>query len=115
MPLLRQTTFLYVEEGRRMTSILRVAVVGIVVLILLALAVPVAAGATVSEVATDPVSTAGHVADQAGWHNDWGDHEHGDHWDDHPHHEGDGNDRPHDPEDTDHGPNEDGDHNETDR
>jgi hypothetical protein len=63
----------------------RLAVVGFVV-VALGLGIPVASGAEVTAVTTDPVSTAGHVCDQLGWHNDWGTHQHGDHWDDHPYH-----------------------------
>jgi hypothetical protein len=84
----------------------RLAVVGFVV-VALGLGIPVASGAEVTAVTTDPVSTAGHVCDQLGWHNDWGTHQHGDHWADHPHHGGadhDGAYGPHGSQTGHHGP-----------
>jgi len=71
-----------------MTTKLRIAAGIVVGLVVLGLALTTAAGAHVTDVAEDPVSTVGHICDQVGLHNDWGDHHHGDDWADHPHHGG---------------------------
>lgn len=84
-----------------MNSKLRWAVVGLAVLVVLGLGIPLVAGATVSDMTADPVSTTGHIYDQWGWHNNWGSHQHGDHWGDHPHHGGTDRHEPHG-----HGPNQ---------
>ena len=71
-----------------MTTKLQAVLVGLAGLVLVGLAVTATAGAHPADFAEDPVSTVGHVCDQWGIHNDWGTHQHGDHWTDHPHHDG---------------------------
>lgn len=82
-----------------MTTRLRMAAVGLSVVVVLSLGIPVVAGTAISDVTTDSVSTVGHVCDQWGWHNNWGTHQHGDHWTDHPHY---GDDSHHGPYGTHH-------------
>lgn len=71
-----------------MNATLRIAVLGVAGLVIVGLGLPATAGAHPTDVAADPVSTVGHALDHWGWHNDWGTHQHGDHWTDHPHHDG---------------------------
>ena len=71
-----------------MTAKRRLAVGIVVGLVILGVALTTTAGAHVTDVADDPVSTVGHICDQLGLHNDWGDHHHGDTWAEHPHHDG---------------------------
>jgi hypothetical protein len=90
-----------------MTETRRLAVVAVAVVVALGFGVPVVSGAEVTSVAADPVSTVGHVCDQFGWHNDWGAHQHGDHWRDHPHDGATDHHDPHGPQhpdDSHHGP-----------
>ncbi|WP_137284786.1 hypothetical protein [Halorussus salinisoli] len=65
----------------------KAVLVGLVSVTILGLALTATAGAHPTDIAEDPVSTVGHVGDHLGWHNDWGDHQHGDYWGDHPHHD----------------------------
>ena len=46
------------------------------------------AGSHSTDVVADPVSTIGHICDNWGLQNNWGNHQHGDSWADHPHHTG---------------------------
>ncbi|WP_135852901.1 hypothetical protein [Halorussus salinus] len=82
-----------------MTTSLKIAVTVLTALAVFGLGATVTAGAHVTDFAADPVSAVGHVCDQWGLQNDWGDHRHGDDWTNHPHH-GDG----HHGQSGDHGP-----------
>jgi len=70
-----------------MTTKLQAVVVALASVTVLGLALTATAGAHPTDLARDPISTVGHISDQWGLHNDWGTHQHGDYWGDHPHHD----------------------------
>ena len=67
----------------------RLLVLGVVVLVVaLTLTGIATAGVHSADMVADPITTAGHVSEDWGVHNDWGEHQHDDDWASHAHHVG---------------------------